>query len=91
MYVSTEVIEGTLKPDGTLELDQKPHLNSGRVKVALQPADPKIPGRELADVIDAIRQDQLARGFHGRTAEEIEAGLSEGEDDYEHRMNALRS
>ena len=31
------VIEGTLKPDGTLELDEKPSLSPGRVTVILRP------------------------------------------------------
>jgi hypothetical protein len=30
------VLEGTLKPDGTLELDQKPSLPPGRVTVVLR-------------------------------------------------------
>jgi hypothetical protein len=30
------VVEGTLKPDGTLELDQKPSLSPGRVTVVLR-------------------------------------------------------
>jgi hypothetical protein len=30
------VVEGTLKPDGTLELDQKPTLSPGRVQVVLR-------------------------------------------------------
>ena len=29
------VIDGTLKPDGTLELDEKPSLSAGHVTVAL--------------------------------------------------------
>lgn len=34
---STEtVIEGTLKPDGTLELDEKPNLPAGRITVVLR-------------------------------------------------------
>jgi hypothetical protein len=70
------VIEGTLKPDGTLQLDQKPSLAPGRVKVILQPAPAgTLPQRGLADVIDEIRQSQQARGFPGRSAEEIEAAL----------------
>jgi len=32
------VLEGTLKPDGTLELDQKPYLSPGRVKIIMQSA-----------------------------------------------------
>ena|SRR5438552_2570580 len=88
----SETIEGTLRPDGTLELDQKPSLSPGRVVVTLQPAQPGSPlGRGLADVIDQIHRDRQARGFPGRSAEEIEAGLREGEDEYERRMQALGS
>jgi hypothetical protein len=36
MSLSEVVIEGTLKPDGTLELDQKPNLSPGRVTVVLR-------------------------------------------------------
>jgi hypothetical protein len=36
MILNETVIEGTLKPDGTLELDQKPDLPPGRVKVVLR-------------------------------------------------------
>ncbi len=36
MHVIETVIEGTLKPDGTLELDQKPRLSPGRVTVVLR-------------------------------------------------------
>ena len=32
------VVEGTLKPDGSLELDQKPDLSPGRVQVVLRQA-----------------------------------------------------
>src|SRR5438046_2518613 len=86
------VVEGTLKPDGTLELDQKPSLSPGRVTVMLQPVQAtQSHGRGLAQVIDEIRQDQQARGFQGRSADEIEAGLREGDDDYEKKMQELRS
>ena len=92
MSLGELVIEGTLKPDGTLDLDQKPSLSPGRVKVVLQPAQAGTPPkRGLADVIDEIRQGQQARGFQGRSAQEIEAGLREGEDAYEQRMQALQS
>jgi hypothetical protein len=87
MSLSEVVVEGTIKPDGTLELDQKPALSPGRVKVVLQPVQAIPPSsRGLADVIDEIRRGQQARGFQGRSAQEIEAGLREGEDEYERRM-----
>jgi hypothetical protein len=91
MNVTTEVIEGTLKPDGTLELDEKPSLGPGRVKVALQPAQAGAPGPGLAEVLDEIHRGQHARGFQGRSPDEIETGLREGEDDYEAKAQSLRS
>lgn len=36
MSLTETVIEGTLKPDGRLELDVKPNLPPGRVKVLLR-------------------------------------------------------
>ena len=55
------------------------------------------PTAEITDVLaqvntalDEIRQGQQARGFQGRSSQEIEAGLREGEDEYEQRMQALR-
>ena len=36
MSLAEIVIEGTLKPDGTLELDEKPNLPAGRVTVVLR-------------------------------------------------------
>jgi hypothetical protein len=90
MSLSEDVIEGTLKADGTLELDQPPRLSPGRVKVILQSAQAKpSPTRGLADVIDEIRQGQLARGYHGHSVEEIEASLNEGEQEYEQKMQGL--
>jgi hypothetical protein len=92
MSLDEVIIEGTLKPDGTLDLDQKPSLSPGRVRVILQPASAGLPRqRGLADVIDEIRQGQQARGFQGRSAKEIEAGLQEGEEEYERRTQAARS
>ena len=37
MSLEEAVVEGTLNPDGTLELDQKPNLAPGRVTVVLRP------------------------------------------------------
>ena len=36
MSLNSIVVQGTLKPDGTLELDEKPTLAPGRVHVMLQ-------------------------------------------------------
>ena len=54
------ILQATLKPDGTLELDQKPNLPPGRVYVIVQPLPPTSPRRSLVDVMDEIRQSQRA-------------------------------
>lgn len=89
MSLTETVIEGTLNPDGTLELDEKPNLPPGRVRVVLQ-----VPGQapakpDIADLIDKIRADLQASGVPTRTAEEIETALRESEDEYEEKMRNL--
>jgi len=85
------IVQGTLKPDGTLDLNQKPNLPPGQVVVTVQPLTPTLAAKPgLADVIDEIHRDQQARGFQGRSAQEIEATRQEGEAEYEQRMLAAR-
>jgi hypothetical protein len=38
MSLTETIVQGTLKPDGTLELDRKPDLPPGRVTVVLRQA-----------------------------------------------------
>jgi hypothetical protein len=74
MSLTETVIEGTLKPDGTLELDQKPNLSPGRVQVIVQPLSKPAPTkRGLVEVMDDIRASQRARGYQGRTLEATQA------------------
>ena len=92
MSLTETVIEGTLKPDGTLELDQKPNLPAGRVKVVLrQEADPKPPqpmGDYFFQVIAEIRADQHARGHVPRSGEEVEAERRELRQEVEEEIEA---
>jgi len=37
MSFDSVVVQGTLKPDGTVELDEIPTMTPGRVQVTLQP------------------------------------------------------
>jgi hypothetical protein len=92
MDITQIVVAGTLNPDGTLVLDQKPSLSPGRVTVVLQTVQPSPSAqRSLAGVIDEIQLGQQARGFSGRTADEIDAALREGEEEYEQKVQGLRS
>ena len=71
---TTQVIEGTLKSDGTLELSDRLSLPPGQVRVTVESlAEPAPPPLDLIGVMDAIRQAQTARGFGGRSPEDEQA------------------
>ena len=86
-------IPGTLRPDGTVELDQKPSLAPGRVQVILQPLPAPLSARRgLVEVMDEIRQGKRARGYLGRTVAQMqaeEAARREEDDTYEQRWQQL--
>lgn len=93
MSLSELVIEGTLKPDGTLELDRKPNLPPGRVEVTVKPLTTSLTGqRGLVEVMDEIRQSRRARGYQGRSLQEMQAEEKthqEENEDYERRCEQL--
>jgi hypothetical protein len=63
MSLREVVIEGTLKPDGTLELDQKPRLSPGRVTVVLrQASDATAPREDWLQHLQRIRAEREASG-----------------------------
>jgi hypothetical protein len=49
MNLNTAVVQGALKDDGTLELDEKPPLAPGRVQVTILPIPPKFGDRRTHD------------------------------------------
>ena len=73
MSLSEVIVEGTLTPAGTLELDQKPNLAPGRVRVIVQPLAEPIPTwADFWTRMQAIRDRQKASGHIPRSAEEVE-------------------
>ena len=95
MSLSKLIVKGTLKPDGTLELDEKPKLAPGRVHVTLEPVSAGSPPKGgLADTIEEIRQYQQASCYQGRAPEEIARAADErrtDEESYEQRMQEIWS
>ncbi|MCI0464645.1 MAG: hypothetical protein L0Z62_47575 [Gemmataceae bacterium] len=95
MSLNEVVVEGTLKPDGTLELDQQPGLSPGRVQVTMKPL-PSTPAPRpgLAEVIQQIQWEQQARGFLGLSAADLandQKAREEEEDEYDQRCKDLWS
>jgi hypothetical protein len=79
-------VQGTLQPDGTLVLDEKPGVPPGRVRVTVQPVV-VVPAEDpFWQQVQAI-WDSL-KGRTPRTREEIDAALSEMDDEAEAEMQA---
>jgi hypothetical protein len=86
--VNAIIVQGTLKPDGTLVLDEKPALPPGRVQITLQPA----PEATLAvgdwwECLQRIRAEREARGYPFMTEEETTAWIEELRDQGEDRID----
>jgi hypothetical protein len=70
------VVQGTLNPDGTLELDQKPSLSPGRVTVVLrQKFQPITPKEDWFQYLQRIRSEREAAGYHFMNETEMDAHI----------------
>lgn len=70
------VIQGTLKPDGTLELDEKPNLPPGRVTIVLQPAPlPAQPQDNILHFLQNARKKMEEAGCHFMDEKEVQAHI----------------
>src|SRR5205823_1531465 len=67
------ILQGTLRPDGTLELDRRVPLPPGRVLVTVQPAVQPSPDDPFWQMLERIWAGQKARGHVPRSSEQIEA------------------
>jgi hypothetical protein len=76
MSLRDVVIEGTLKPDGTLVLDEKPSLPPGRVRVVVQtvPETPP-PSETLVEFVQRSRRELEAAGSRFMNEQEVNAHI----------------
>jgi hypothetical protein len=74
MSLTEVVIEGTLKPDGTLELNEKPNLSPGRVTVVLRQESLSAPPQEdWFQFMQNARNKMEQAGCHFMDEKEIHA------------------
>jgi hypothetical protein len=73
MHVIEETIDATLDANGQLQLAHQPRLPPGPVRVTIRVATADGAPRVLADVIREIAAEQRARGFPGRSADDLRA------------------
>jgi hypothetical protein len=75
MSLSEIVVEGTLKPDGTLELDQKPSLSPGRVTVILRQKSKPTAQEGWWPYMQRVRAEREAAAYHFLNEAEMEAHI----------------
>ncbi len=89
MSATHVVVAGTLKADGSLELDNKLDLAPGRVQVIVQPL-PELPNDDpFWQMMEGIWAAQKARGHVSRTKEEIDAEIRLMRDEGEAEMQQV--
>jgi hypothetical protein len=73
MSLEEIIVQGTLKPDGTLELDQRPNLPPGRVSVVLRSL-PQLPANDpFFAMLQEIWDARARAGLTPRSVAEVEA------------------
>jgi hypothetical protein len=89
MSATHVVIEGTVKPDGSLELDSKLDLPPGRVQLIVEPL-PDLPKDDpFWQMMEGIWAAQKARGHVSRTKEEIDAEIRLMRDEAEEEVQEV--
>ena len=95
MNTTQITLRGTVRPDGTLDLETPVSLPPGPVSVTINTVSSQEPGalrRSLAEVLQEIDARQWARDYRGRTVEEMEADEAQrlaDDDEYEERWRTI--
>jgi hypothetical protein len=89
MNTQAVVVQGVVKPDGTLEVQGKLALPAGPVQVVVQPL-PELPKDDpFWQTLERIWEGQRQRGHVPRSAEEVEAERRAVRQEWEERMRAI--
>ncbi|HTU93460.1 MAG TPA: hypothetical protein VMF69_25495 [Gemmataceae bacterium] len=75
MSLTEITVEGTLNPDGTLELDQKPNLPAGRVTIILRQQTEAATQEGWWPYMQRVRAEREAAGYHFLNEVEMEAHI----------------
>ena len=83
------VVAGTIRPDGTLELQEKLNLPAGKVQVTLVPMPELSRDDPFWQLMQGIWAGQKARGHVPRSAEDVEAERRAVRDEWDERMDRI--
>jgi hypothetical protein len=82
-------IDGTLKPDGSLELDAKPSLSPGRVRVTVEAINPPSSHKDPLGVLQQIRAERTTLAMPSPSQQEIDADVASMRDEWEQRQRVF--
>ncbi len=89
MHPPAVTVPGTVRPDGTLELEGKVPLPAGPVQVTVQ-LMPELPRDDpFWQAMERIWAAQEARGYVPRSVEEVEAERGRLREEWEDRMRQI--
>jgi hypothetical protein len=78
------VAEGTLRPDGSLEVSEKFDLPPGRVRVTIEVLDaPASSGEDWFEYLQKARAGQESSGARFRTRDAIDAEINAMRDEWD--------
>ncbi len=84
MNLAQAIVEGTLKPDGSLEVAEKLGLPPGRVRVTVEVLDePASAGEDWFEYLQRARAEREAAGVRFRAREEIDAEIDAMRDEWD--------
>ncbi len=89
MSGSTLIVEGVVKPDGTLEVPQKLDLPAGPVQVTVRSMAGATQPDRFWKIMDSLWADLRTGGRTPRTREEIDADIDALRDEAEEEMRAV--
>ncbi len=84
------VLHGQIRPDGTLQVEEKVNLPPGPVSVTVQ-ALATATRRQTLRVLEEIWAQREAQGMVARPAEDIDAEIDAMRDEDESRMRDIES
>ena len=82
-------VQGTIGPDGQLELDRPLLLAAGRVQVTVQPLPASSEPDRFWKMMESIWTDLRASGRQPRTREEIDVEVKALREEAEEEMQAI--
>jgi hypothetical protein len=85
--VTEVVVQGMLKPDGTLELSQPVNLPPGKVRVIIQAMTHA--SEDVLTVLEEIWAERKATGMQGRSREQVDADIQSMRDEWEENQRNL--